>query len=94
VGDLSSCRIPNCSAVNIADDHRCSATGGLGEFGETRGEESVQVGGVRNEDGLVRGDAGVADRERGVLTIYDNLLNIQYAPPASLPVSTKVSMLT
>jgi hypothetical protein len=35
-----------------------------------------------------------AQEELVCIAIYDNLLNIQYAPPASLPVSTRVSMLT
>eukprot|EP01047_Picozoa_sp_COSAG01_P051065 COSAG01_NODE_5225_length_4401_cov_24.113901_4_plen_553_part_00 len=35
-----------------------------------------------------------AQQELVCIAIYDNLLNIQYAPPASLPVSTRVSMLT
>jgi hypothetical protein len=35
-----------------------------------------------------------AQEELVCIAIYDNLLNIQYAPPASLPVSTTVSMLT
>eukprot|EP01047_Picozoa_sp_COSAG01_P013876 COSAG01_NODE_663_length_14420_cov_77.011382_6_plen_562_part_00 len=35
-----------------------------------------------------------AQQELVCIAIYDNLLNIKYAPPASLPISTTVSMLT
>ena len=53
-----------CSAIDIVNFHGPTASpGGLGKAG---GEEALEEGGARDEDGFVRGNTHTTHHERGI----------------------------